>query len=1255
MKLNNLEYLENQGVNIMLAQDYYPEGHQGGVGIIQQGQRVATNGDIRLDPTPGQWSPIPKVGERSVDKAKQEISVRMSYPDPANDRKGFNPIIYPDLQCSYVVRILPAGEGFRIVVDFDKPLPEKYIGRVGFNLELFPGALFGKSYYMDHRFGIFPRQSYDQMVRDTIGDWQVKPMAQGHKLTIAPESEMQRMTIENLKGDDLMLLDGRGKYTNGWYVVRSLVPRGATTNAIEWLVTPHAVPGWKSDPVVQVSQVGYHPAEPKVAVIELDAHDTRRFPVLLLKVKPGGGTETVLKAQPKDWGNFLRYHYLQFDFTAAKDPGMYMVQYGNYRSNPFQIGEDVFKEDVWQPTLEYFLPIQMCHMRVNDKYRVWHGFCHMDDARMAPIDSNHFDGYIQGPSTLTTYTSGEHVPSLNRGGWHDAGDFDLRVESQAQTVHGLTLAYEAFHEDYDNTTIDQTHQVVEIQRPDGKPDLLQQIEHGLLTLVGSYRSMGRFYRGIIEPTMRQYTTLGDPANITDNKVYDSTQAPAREGESTGLHRDIPVGLPGAPDDRWVFTENNPDRALQTAAALAAACRVMKGFNDTLSQDCLRIATEIWDQAKEKSSLSRVPLAVELLQTTNDKKYADFLVAHTDIIAQNIDNTGWLVGRTLSLIPDAHYHEELNKAVATLYARITADGSKTPYGVPYKPNIWGAGWDIQHFGFKQYFLYTYFPGIVGRNYMLDALNFILGCHPGPNTSSFVSGVGARSMTVAYGFNRADWSYIPGGITSGTALIRPDFPELMVWPYFWQQGEYVLGGGTTDYLFLVLAANHILSDHPGHEHPTTQTTGNQPATTERRRIADSMEWSLRHELLAPWYPRAIDTAYGGFVSAWTYDFHKAANQDKMIVTQARHTWVNSKAAERYPDVPYYRYAARHGYLFLKDKMWDHVYGGFYTLVDQQGRPKHQPFGADKDAYGNAFAIYALSAYYQTTGDTAALDLAKRTFLWLEKHSHDPVYKGYYQHLKQDGTPIQRTADMPSTAETGYKDQNSSIHLLEAFTELYGVWKDRLLKERLNEMLLLIRDKIVTPRGNLTLFFRPDWTPVSYHDSSRHSILAHRGLDHVSFGHDVETAYLMLEASRALGITDETQTLAVGKRMVDHALRNGWDPAKGGFYDEGYYFKGDDSITITLNTKNWWAQAEGLNTLLLMSTLYPNDPMHYFDKFKLLWHYTQTYLIDHDHGDWYDEGLDNSPARRTALKGQIWKATYHSYRALTNCIRQLNADSY
>ncbi|MGZ3754905.1 MAG: glycoside hydrolase family 9 protein [Mucilaginibacter sp.] len=793
MRLNKQQYLEYQGVNVMLAHDFYPEGHQGGVGIIQNGQRVATNGDLRLEPTPGQWAAIPKVGKREVDLTKQEISVRMEYPNEEINRKGFNPIVYPDLKFAYHIRVFPVGKAFKIIIDLDKPLPDEWIGKVGFNMELFPGILFGKSYYMDKTFGVFPQQGNDQMYKDREGELQVTPMAKGKSLTVVPELDQQRMTIRSIVGDSLQLIDSRSKHNNGWFVVRSLIARGASKNAIEWLVTPNAIEGWKSEPTIQVSQVGYHPNQQKIAVIELDAHDDTRLKASLLRVSENGGFETVPNISLKDWGNFLRYHYLQLDFTAVKKPGMYMVSYGKYKTAPFSISKDVYANNVWQPTLEYFLPVQMCHMRVNDNYRVWHGLCHMDDARMAPTDSNHFDGYIQGHSTLTKFTSGQTVPLLNQGAWHDAGDFDIRVESQAETVHGLTLAFEQFNVNYDNTTIDQVNQVVEIQKPDGKPDMLQQIEHGLLSIVGGYRSMGRFYRGIIEPTLHQYTILGDAANITNNIPY------SNEGK----------GPTNVPDDRWVFTEDNPSRSLETAASLAAANRVMKGFNDTLATQCLQIATEVWNNTKERNSLSRVPLAVELLVTTHDKKYADFLVSHTDAIAKNIDRTGWLVGRTLAIIDDKAYHEQITDAVRGLYANIKQQGTKTPYSVPYEPSIWGAGWGIQNFGYRQYFLYKYFPGVFTDDYMLSSINFVLGCHPGSNTASFVSGVGSKSMTTAYGFNRADWSYIPGGITSGTALIRPDFPELLNWPFLWQQGEYVLGGGTTDYLFLVLAANHILN--------------------------------------------------------------------------------------------------------------------------------------------------------------------------------------------------------------------------------------------------------------------------------------------------------------------------------------------------------------------------------------------------------------------------------------------------------------
>jgi mannobiose 2-epimerase len=123
-----------------------------------------------------------------------------------------------------------------------------------------------------------------------------------------------------------------------------------------------------------------------------------------------------------------------------------------------------------------------------------------------------------------------------------------------------------------------------------------------------------------------------------------------------------------------------------------------------------------------------------------------------------------------------------------------------------------------------------------------------------------------------------------------------------------------------------------------------------------------------------------------------------------------------------------------------------------------------------------------------------------------------------------------------------------------------------------------------------------------------------------------------------------------MVDHAVRNGWDPTAGGFYDEGYYLKGKEGITITLDTKNWWAQAEGLNTLLLMADRYPNDPLRYGEKFLKQWQYIDTYLIDHQYGGWYQGGLDKEPQARTALKGQIWKAAYHDGRALMNVVRRL-----
>lgn len=436
--------------------------------------------------------------------------------------------------------------------------------------------------------------------------------------------------------------------------------------------------------------------------------------------------------------------------------------------------------------------------------------------------------------------------------------------------------------------------------------------------------------------------------------------------------------------------------------------------------------------------------------------------------------------------------------------------------------------------------------------------------------------------------------------------------------------------------------------------------KPANPDiKAQLANDIEKSIKTEMLNKWYPQAVDKEYGGFLSTFTYDWKPTGAQDKMIVTQARHVWSNSKAAQLYPEVTHYLSSAKHGVAFLRDKMWDKTNGGFYTLVDRQGNEKEQGSGggsyagSTKTAYGNAFAIYGLSAYYQASGDTSALNLVKKAFRWLEKHSHDPVHKGYYQALAKDGTPILRTSQVPSTSDIGYKDQNSSIHLLEALSELYLVWPDPLVRERLQEMLVLIRDTIATPKGHLTLFFTPDWKPVTFRDSSEEVIEKHHALDEVSFGHDIETAYLLLEASHVLGLEHDTKTMTVAKKLTDHTIRNGFDNQVGGFYDAGYYYRGKKSITITKETKNWWAQAEGLNTLLLMADLYPKDPLNYFGLFQKEWNYINQYIIDHEHGEWYMGGLDKQPQMKTAQKGQIWKASYHQFRALSNIVQRLRPD--
>ncbi|MCK5442299.1 MAG: AGE family epimerase/isomerase [Maribacter sp.] len=414
---------------------------------------------------------------------------------------------------------------------------------------------------------------------------------------------------------------------------------------------------------------------------------------------------------------------------------------------------------------------------------------------------------------------------------------------------------------------------------------------------------------------------------------------------------------------------------------------------------------------------------------------------------------------------------------------------------------------------------------------------------------------------------------------------------------------------------------------------------------------LETSL-DELVNVWYPISMDSLHGGFWSDFDHKWEKIGKQNKMLVSQARHIWTAATLALFYKDKKY-QAIAEHGYHFIRDKMWDTENGGFYTLLGVEG-DSLKVLSTEKSAYGNSFAIYGLATYYKASKDTTALNMAKKTFAWLEEHAHDSVFKGYFDVLKQDGSWMLETEvndkNYANFNRKNWKDQNSSIHLLESFSALYEVWPDPLVGQRLEELLVLIRDTITTEKGYLTLHLQRDWTPVSLRDSTEAYRKQNFYLDHVSFGHDVETAFLMLEASHILGKKNDSITLASAKKMVDHALEWGWDNEKGGFYDGGYYWDDSGNRTIESKAKVWWAEAEGLNTLLLMSKLFPEEE-RYINLFKKQWTYINTNLIDYEYGGWYHEGLDTNPEAKNDPKANIWKVNYHNLRTLINVIQMLN----
>ena len=786
LMLNDSSYFETRGLNYFVFSNKYDamfdDSKISAVEIIHHGLRTATNGDVRLNPTPGQWDKLPVFINRTVDKVAKRIDVSLEYPQYA---------------FAYTLTGEARDGGFYLSISTDKALPDSLVGVAGLNMEFFPPVFFGHSYLMDGKPGLFPTSAADIMTVIN-GIVEPTPMAVGTVIEIAPDAPSKHITIRTTLPDSkLMLFDGRDKQQNGTFIVRTLLPAGKTGKITEWFIQAETDTRWLRTPTISYSQVGYHPAQQKMAVIELDKNDKPLSDITLYKVNADGSLTAALSGKPVTWGMYTRYNYLQFDFSQVEEPGIYKLVYGDQASGPFPIDANVYQR-AWYPTLDVFMPVQMDHMFVREAYRVWHGAAHLDDARQAPVNYSHWDGWSQGASTDNRFKPGQHIPGLNVGGWFDAGDFDIQTPSQQQTVQSLADIWEEFAPAHDETTVDQQAHYTEIHLPDGKPDVLQQIEHGVLQLAAQVNAIGYAIPGINESHLYQYRHLGDAVTKTD-------------------------GTAGNADDRMAFTNRTPALNYGTAAALAASARVLPALNPSLASEALRIAEFIWKDehnrkaGKEEESptpfnrfqpltASECHAAFELWRATGNAMYKARVDELLPELPKQFNRNAALIVRLTPFMGDA-LKQQVKPQIEAYIAQQTKLETLNPFGIGISLNSWAGNAMILRNGIINYQILKLFPELGSPELVFRNLNYIYGCHPYHNRS-FVSGVGAQPKRVAYGNNRADHSFIPGGIVPGIRLLKPDFPENRDdYQFHWSENEYVIPLAP-DYIYLVHAVNRLL---------------------------------------------------------------------------------------------------------------------------------------------------------------------------------------------------------------------------------------------------------------------------------------------------------------------------------------------------------------------------------------------------------------------------------------------------------------
>jgi hypothetical protein len=640
-----------------------------------------------------------------------------------------------------------------------------------------------------------PRQfkgfkTYDDRGTDRFVD--PLPLEIGHQIVVATDdpSRMIKITSEDA---ELKLFDGRMLAQNGWFVLRSVLPKGKTGKVVTWTVEPNAIENWIREPNIGFSQIGYIPEQPKVAVIELDKKDRMLSTASLMRINTDGSTTEAFKGDVKAWGPYFKYNYVKFDFSAVKEPGVYYIQYGNTKTNDFLIDAHVY-DKITDATTDVWVPIHMNHMYVTEGYRTWHGEPFKEGYLQAP-ESDHFDLHRQGPSTDTKYKPLELIPGLNVGGFFDAGDFDIETGSNINVVQNLIRAWELFKPQRDETFVSQQQRYVDLHRPDGVPDILQFIEHGVLNLVAQAEQIGHMASTLSNSILDNYHHLGDAASITDGLHYDPSLKPY-EVSADGKRS-------GTPDDMWAFTNRNPSLDLQAAGVFTSAARVLKGYNDELAERAQKQADRLRKEAESLMAQRRgrrnaqAEADYDWLTGTGDGNYRN--------VARNLQTM-------LDSIPmkDAAYKEGLRPAVQQYADYIRSFDTQNPYGVPIGLGNWAGVNAVLNFGITVNYAHIYFPDIVKKDEVYRVANWLYGCHPYHNYS-FVAVVGAtRPKQVFYGNNRADFSAIPGNVAPGLLFRKPDhFENYDDWPFLWGQNEGTIAGNT-QYIIFGSALKNIVNE-------------------------------------------------------------------------------------------------------------------------------------------------------------------------------------------------------------------------------------------------------------------------------------------------------------------------------------------------------------------------------------------------------------------------------------------------------------